>query len=502
VTTLASSLTGRVARGAAWIIGGRLLVRMLGLINTLILARLLVPEDFGLVAIGVTVMQLLQNVTDIGVSRTVVKFHNAGRAHYDTLFTISLVRGAFVSAVMVLAAVFAGAFYDDPRVTTVFLAVSIAPIFHALINPKVYEFEREVDFSRQFQLETMEKVVGVAVSVSIALLFRTYWAILAGFVAGVFVRAAFSWVLRPYRPRISLSAWREIGGFTGWLTGLSFVAALNNKLDVLIFGKFASPADVGAFFVGGSVASLPSGEIAIPMARAIYPGFSELQGDAGALRAAYLKSAEALAFIAMPASFGVAFAAPDLVMLLLGAGWERAAVMLQYFAPAAGLAVIFYATNAYALALGRARALFYREALFFVIRMPIFIAGAYFFGLTGAAIACGIGMLVSAALNAGLYARLSNGPFYEPIWRARRALAGVAAMAIYFFLLRNVVINAEALLVSARLGVDVTAGAAIYLMTVYSLWRFEGMPDSVEKLAINQISASVARFRRFATGIS
>lgn len=499
---IAPSLTGRVARGAAWIIGGRLLVRMLGLINTLILARLLAPEDFGLVAIGVTVMQLLQNVTDIGVSRTVVKFRNAGRAHYDTLFTISMIRGVVVSAVLALMAAFAGAFYDDPRVTAVFLAVSIAPIFHALINPKVYEFERDVDFSRQFQLETIEKVAGVAVSVAIALLFRTYWAILAGFVAGAFVRAALSWALRPYTPRISLSAWREIGGFTGWLTGLSFVAALNNKLDVLIFGKFANPADVGAFFVGGSVASLPSGEIAIPMARAIYPGFSELQGDAGALRAAYLKSAEALAFIAMPASFGVAFAAPDLVALLLGAGWERAAVMLKYFAPAAGLSVIFYATNAYALALGRARELFFRETLLFFIRMPIFIAGAYFFGLTGAAVACGLGMLVNAALNAGLYARLSSGLFFEPVWRARRALAGVAAMAIYFLAMRDHIVDVETLPLWLRLAADAIVGAAIYLMTVFSLWRFEGMPNSVENLAINQLNVIVVRFRTRATEIS
>ncbi len=496
------SLTSRVMRGAVWTIGGRFVVRALGLINTLILARLLVPEDFGLVAIGVTVMQLLQNITDIGVSRTVIKFRNAGRKQYDTLFTISLTRGLAVTAVMLIAAMLVDNFYNDPRATVVFFGISIVPLLHALTNPRFFEFERELDFSKQFWLEAADKLIGVAVSITVALIFRTYWAIILGLVAGAFAQMAMSWLLRPYRPRLSFAAIGEIGGFAGWLTGLSFVAALNNKLDVLFLGKFVSPADVGAFFVGGSVASLPSGEIAIPMARAIYPGLSELQGDNAAMRKAYLRAAEALAFIAMPASFGVAFVAQDLVAALLGAGWERAALMLQYFSPAAGLAVIFYATNAYALAMGRARLIFLREVLVFFIRMPIFVIAAYFYGLVGAAIACAVGLLVIASLNAGLYARLSGGSPLEPLWRARRSLAGVAAMAVYFVLLREQASTFGELPLAARLMADVFIGAGFYFITVLTLWRMEGAPDGVEALAINQVNAVNARFRRFRRSVS
>ncbi len=498
----APALTKRVMRGAAWIIGGRFVVRTLGLVNTLILARLLLPEDFGLVAIGVTVMQLLQNITDIGVSRTVVKFRDAGRKQYDTLFTISLIRGLAVTAVMLLAATLAGGFYNDPRATVVFFGISIVPLLHAIINPRFFEFERELDFSKQFGLEAADKLIGVAVSITIAVVFQSYWAIILGLVSGAFAQTIMSWLLRPYRPRLSFAAIGEIGGFAGWLAGLSFVAALNNKLDVLFLGKFVSPADVGAFFVGGSIASLPSGEVAIPMARAIYPGFSELQGDSAAMRRAYLRGAEALAFIAMPASFGVAFVAQDLVALLLGAGWERAVLMLQYFSPAAGLAVIFYATNAYALALGRARLIFLREVLVFFIRMPIFIIAAYFYGLLGAAIACAVGLLVIALLNAGLYARLSGGAPFEPLWRARRSLAGVAAMAAYFVFLRGHLGAIDDWPLAARLTADAAIGATLYFMTVLTLWRAEGAPDSVERLAVNQLSAASIRFRRVLGGVS
>lgn len=499
---MAPSLTNRVMRGAMWIIGGRFIVRALGLINTLVLARLLVPEDFGLVAIGVTVMQLLQNITDIGVSRTVVKFRNAGRAQYDTLFTISLIRGVAVSVVMLVTATLADNFYNDPRVTIIFFGISIVPLFHALMNPRFYEFERELDFSKQFQLEAADKLIGVAVSITVAVVFRTYWAIILGLVAGAFAQMLMSWLLKPYRPKLSFAAISEIGGFAGWLTGLSFVSALNNKLDVLFLGKLVSPADLGAFFVGGSVASLPSGEIAIPMARAIYPGLSQLQGDSGAMRSAYLRAAEALALIAMPASFGVAFIAQDLVALLLGPGWERAALMLQYFSPAAGLGVIFYATNAYALALGRARLIFLREVLVFFIRMPLFVVAAYLYGLVGAVVACAIGLLIIAALNAGLYARLSGGAPFEPLWRARRSLAGVAAMAAYFLLFRDHIPELDTAPLGLRLFADAIVGGGVYVVTIFTLWRVEGAPESIERLVVNQANAAFSRLQRFCSAAS
>ena len=482
------SLADRVARGAAWIVGGRLLIRSLGLINTLILARLLVPEDFGLVAIGVTVMQLLQNVSDIGVSRTVVKFRDATREQYDTLFTLSLIRGLAVTSLMLLAAVLADNFYNDPRVTFVFLGVSVVPLFHALANPRFFEFERNLDFSKQFWVGAADKLIGVAVSIFIAVVFRTYWAIILGLVVGTFAQILMSWVLRPYRPRLTFHSIRDVGGFTGWLAGISFVAALNNKLDILFLGKFVSPADLGAFFVGGSVASLPSDEVAQPIARAAYPGFSELQDDPVAMRNAYLRAAEALAFIAMPISFGVAFTASDLVALMLGEGWERAALMLQYFAPAAGLAVVVYATNAYAFAMGRARLVFYREIAVFLIRMPLFIAAAYFYGLVGAAVACGAGRLLIMALNADLYARLSGGAFYEPFWRARRPIAGVAVMAGYFLFFRGAMMLDE-LPVVVRLAADALAGSALYFLTVFTLWRAEGAAAGFEKLILKKVDA-------------
>lgn len=485
------SLSDRVARGAAWIVGGRILVRSMGLINTLILARLLVPEDFGLVAIGVTVMQLLENISDIGVSRTVVKFRNAGREHFDTLFTLSIAKGIFVSLILLCLAPFAGAFYDDPRTTMVFYGLALVPIFSGLMNPRFFEFERDLNFSKEFMMKGINKAIGVAISVTIALVFRNFWAIIAGILAGNFIQMLLSYIMRPYMPKLSLSAIREIGSFTGWLTGHSFVTALNNKLDVLFLGKLIPAGDVGAYFVGGSVASLPSGEIASPIARAIYPGLSELQNDPATMREGYLRGVEALALIVMPAAFGFSFVAEDLVVLLLGPQWDQAVLMLRYFSPAAGVMVIFSATNAYAMAKGEAKLLFWREVIVFCLRMPALVLAAAYYGLTGAVLAAAGGLLLIASLNAGLYQRLSGNSFSEPFWRARRPIAGVAIMTFYFLIFRPDLGTIDDMPLIIRLGIDGLSGVFLYSATILFLWRIEGFPKGVEAMIKQRIQGKM-----------
>ncbi|VAW07937.1 hypothetical protein MNBD_ALPHA05-1049, partial [hydrothermal vent metagenome] len=110
-----AALTGRVARGAAWIFGGGVFARLLGAVNTIVVARLLVPDDIGLVAVAIVSMQLLQGVSDIGVAQAVVRFRDADRADLDTLFTLSALRGLAIGLVLAAAAPVMAAVYNDPR---------------------------------------------------------------------------------------------------------------------------------------------------------------------------------------------------------------------------------------------------------------------------------------------------------------------------------------------------------------------------------------------------
>ncbi len=471
----------RIALGTVWIIAARFLVRAMGLISTLILARLLVPADFGLVAIGITMMQLLQNLSDIGVSQTMVKFRNAGRSVIDTLFTLSVLRGLIVMVLLLGLSPFAKAMFGDPRAASVLMGISIVPLLLGLKNPKFHEFERNLDFSKTFVLDALAKSVSVAVAVSVALSFQTYWAIVLGVCAGAFTETVISYVLRPYRPRLSFAAFNELIGFTGWLAGVSFVAALNNKLDTLLLPKLAGTSATGAFYIGHQLADMPTEEVAGPIARAIYPGLSELQSETGKMKQTFLQGVEVLGAIAMPAALGCAFVADDLVAVLLGENWDAVVPVIQIYGPTAGLLIIFMAVQAYAVALGMTKFILYREIAYFLMRTPLFIWAAATFGLIGAVSVTAGANIFKTLLNLLVYQRVSGDVFWQPLWQVRRSLVACAAMAFYF-LLQPLAPAMVDMLPAIRLLLNIVIGGGIYCAAHYLAWTLEGRPPGAESM--------------------
>lgn len=490
-----ASLGGRVARGASWIAAARLATNLLGFISMIVVARLLAPDDFGVVAVAVTAMQLLQGISDIGVSQAVVRFRDAGRDDLDTLFSFSAARGVAVAGLMIAAAPFAAHFFADQRLAGVFLGAAVYPLLMGLTNPRFFEFERNIDFSKEFLWLVASKLASVVVAITVAAILRDYWAIVFSLITLAAMQLVLSYAMRPYRPRLSLASWRKVMGFSGWLAGVSVMAALNNKIDAFILARFVGPVGTGNYYCGFQLAELPTREFSTPVARAIYPGLSELQGERERMRGAFLKGVEALGAIGMPMSIGFAFVAQDTIALLLGEKWLGAVHVVEVLTPVLGVQTLFLATQYYAMALGLTRLVFFRELIFFLVRFPAVLWATLTHGLAGAVYAVAACGLLHVALNLLLYGRAARRPVHEPLLVARRSLCGVAAMAAYFLLVHpNEALAAASLQV--RLFLDVASGAAVYAAAVYALWRLEGRPDGAERRLAGLAVAAWGRLRR------
>lgn len=491
-----TGLAGRAARGAAFIVAARALMRLFGFVNTIVLARLLAPEDFGLVAVGLTAMQLLQGFSDIGVSQAVVKFRDADRRDLDTLFALSAIRGFAIAAILLIAAPFAAKFCGDPRMAAIFAAIAAYPAMNGLVNPRYFEFERALDFSKEFLSSALIKFVGVAASIAVAIAFRSYWAIIAGFLAGGALQLALSYVWRPYLPRPTFASLQKVLGFSGWLTGVSFMAALNNKLDAFVLARAVGASLTGNYYVGMQLADLPTNELAVPIARAIYPGLSAMQGDLERMRLAFLRGVEALGAIAMPAAIGFAFVARDLIPLLLGDKWAPAVPVVEMLAPVLGLQTLLVATQFYAMARGLTRLVFLRETLFFLTRFPLFVWASVAYGLAGAILASALCGFIHIALNLGVYARASGRPFWEPFWSARRSFAATGAMALVLGIALPLLPGFAQASPALRLAIEIAVGACVYAGAHLALWRAEGTPRGAESAALSALRLGAARLAR------
>jgi lipopolysaccharide exporter len=207
----------RMTTGAAWMIGLRFAVRSIGLVSMIVLARLLVPADFGLVAIATALSGAIAAMSEFGFQVALIQNQAADRRHYDTAWTLGIGRGLVVSGALAIAAQPLAAMFSDPRLAPILLVLAVGVVVTSLENIGVVEFRKELQFQREFAYRALSKVASFALTVPLAIILRNYWALVIGMLIGQLASVALSYIMCGYRPSFSLAVWRELMRFSKWL---------------------------------------------------------------------------------------------------------------------------------------------------------------------------------------------------------------------------------------------------------------------------------------------
>jgi O-antigen/teichoic acid export membrane protein len=190
------SIQSRIARGATWMLFFKLVDRGLAFVSTIVLARLLVPADFGLVAMAMSVMALIELASAFGFEVPLIQRTDPGRAHYDTAWTLRLMFGLFCGLATAALALPTAAFYGDPRLTLLMLVLSTSWLIESLENIGTVNFRRELDFRREFIFMLSKRLSAVAVTLVAALATQSYWALIAGTLTGRAVGLVLSYTMQ------------------------------------------------------------------------------------------------------------------------------------------------------------------------------------------------------------------------------------------------------------------------------------------------------------------
>ncbi|HEY6260632.1 MAG TPA: oligosaccharide flippase family protein, partial [Nitrospiraceae bacterium] len=170
-----SSIGRQVARGAGWMVMLRMANRVLGVISFCILARILVPEDFGLVALAGSLGGLLEIISEFSVELALIRASQNDRRLYDSAWTIKIVRGLAVSVVLVLLASTIARFFDEPRIEAVVYFLALAGFILSFENIGVVEFRKSLAFEKEFTYLFLGRCISTVVTVVLALMWRNYW---------------------------------------------------------------------------------------------------------------------------------------------------------------------------------------------------------------------------------------------------------------------------------------------------------------------------------------
>lgn len=475
----------RAIRGATWMLSLRWVIRLIGLINTVILARLLTPEDFGIIAIAVTVSALTRILQVSGVLTAILRLPEIGRHHYDTAWTLQLCTGLFTALLLFAAAPLSVSWFNVPSTEPVLWCLASAAAFDALTSPGMIEYRRKLELRRYFMWLTYARLAGFVVTIAAAFILRSYWAIVIGMCVQTLVSVLLSYLLHPFRPKVSFSARREIYGFSFWSSIRAASVVLSQRLDRLVLAGTVTPAQLGQYNMGTELSEMINRELVAPIQPVVLSAIVNLQADVERLYRGILRSIGLNCLIAFPAGIGASLMAHDLIIAGMGSQWEPAASILQILALAA---LPFAVSSSFSVLLEVRGQIKLLTAIAWIevgviAAVTIFLAAQPVVSLE--AIAWGI--LAARVASSVVISVLGIRPYPGLAWRVcaqvtRPMVAALFMAACLWGSFQAVDLNSfSSVLVRVPLGAIVFGGALL------AIWALAGRPDGAEREVYDRI---------------
>ena len=473
----------RMAKGIVWMVAARLMDRSIGIVSTLILARLLVPGDFGLVAMATAIGGILDLLGAFSFDMALIQNANAERRHFNTVWTFNVIFGVFCTLALIALAIPAANFYHEPRLTPVIYVLSISYFVGAFGNIGVVTFRKELQFKQEFIFIFVRRVITFIVTITAAFLLRSYWALLLGMTVGRLVSFVMSYKMNDYRPGFTLSAAKELFHFSKWLLVNNALFFLLHDGCTFIIGRLFGVAELGIYSVAYEVSSLPSTELVAPINRATFPGFSKMK-DVSEMASAYLKLMAMIALIIVPVGVGIAAVADPLVNAVLGVKWIGAIPLIQILALHGAIAATQGNNSPVWMALGRPREMTVLVAIFLLFLFP----GLYFFmtryGIIGAGYAYLFANVPTLPYGMVITKRLLKftwGDVCLAVWRPLVAVICMYGSVLALDRLWRIDIA------FARLMIESLFGVLVYATAVVTLWLISGRPAGAEKYCLDKL---------------
>lgn len=280
-----TSLTSRVQSGIIWNTISVSSTYLLGLVRSVIMARLLLAEDFGLFGMALTVVTGLSALTNIGIDISVIntRFDNDEELskHLDTIWTVDLTRRLILALLMLILARPAARFYGEARVFELLLVLSLLPLIQGFQNIGLLIYRKRVNFQKIVWLELSTNLLTAIATIALVLWTRNVWALVLSQLVAALIGVALSYVFHPYRPRPRLdsSSLRLALNFGKYAFLLGVLGYVMMMADNILLGRLYSAAILGTYVIAYNLAVLPLHGVATAIVNVTFPAYAEISGS-------------------------------------------------------------------------------------------------------------------------------------------------------------------------------------------------------------------------------
>jgi O-antigen/teichoic acid export membrane protein len=457
-----------VARGVKWTSASAGAIFMLGLGQIAVLAHLLQPRDFGLVAATTVLLGIAQAFGDMGLSAAIIVRQTTSRETLSSLYWANVLAGVVVSALAVASTPLIVAFFHEHRLhhlvpwaAAVFAVKGVGQQFQVLL-------ERELRFSTLARFEVAAAAAGAATAISAAVAgagaVSLIWGMLAQAAMMAALLCAVGWREWPPLLRLRRAELRDYLGFGAYQMGERIVNYLTANVDYILIGRYLGVMALGTYSIAYQVVVKPLVQFNPIVTRVAFPAFARKQADDAALRRGYGEVIRLIGFVVVPMLTGLALVAPFFVPVAFGSRWHRSIVLIEILSVLGALKALSNPVGSVLLAKNRPDVGFKVNAGYLAV-MAAALWGAVHVGLVTVAIvetAVVLGVVVVWLRILERVIGFSIREWLGRIWPAARsaALMGMAVFVVRLELPGQ--ISGD----SARLAIAVAVGTVVYVLCV------------------------------------
>jgi O-antigen/teichoic acid export membrane protein len=472
------SISGHMIRGSAWMVTMRWAVRGIGLISTVILARLLSPDDYGLLGMSSVVVGFLSIFTLTGFDLALIQRTDAGRDYYDSAFTMRIIQFGVLALCIIFVAPFAADYFREPRVEAVMQVLALGAAIRGFENIGVVDFRKDLNFHKDFKFETIVRMASFFITISLAIYLRSYWALVIGLASAHVARVILSYVMHPYRPRLSLVRARQIWSFSKWILVTHLGNFLRNRFDMILVGRIGTTEIVGQYHVATEIASMSTSEVTMPLGRALFPTYAKLLHNPAEAARAFMGVLSLVIVVCFPLGFGIALVSVDLIPVLLGAQWIEAGPIMQWLVFAETINGVLIISGNYLVATGRPRLFALLCWANIALLLPALVFAGTQWGINGIVLTRALTSLLFLPVVIVFTARAAKLPlrqFAAALWRPSCACLVMAAVL-------TSITGMQDFHPALRLAIEVLFGVATYISSLLFFWYLSGRVKGAETM--------------------
>lgn len=470
---LQADLGGRSARGGAVTLSAQLFKFVLTTVAAIALARLLTPDDYGLIAMVAILVNFVGMFQYLGLSTATVKWADLNHQQVSTLFWINMALSAAIMLVTVGSGPLLAWFYREPRLIGIAAAYGVTILFTGLGIQHEAILSRQMRFTAIVIVETAGLLIGFVAAIIAAWYGAGYWALVINQTVMTLVTVVGVWSVCKWRPGLPGRGLdlRSMLSYGGNLTGFNVMSFFSRNLDNLLIGKFWGAHQLGVYSRAYQMLLLPMQQINAPLAAVAVPALSRLADSPDRYRSAYLRILEKIAMITMPLGALMIATSDWMVLLLLGPKWIETGKIFMLLGIAAIIQPITKTSWWLFSTQGRTRELFHWGIISGVIAVVSILAGLPW-GATGVAASYAVADLcVTTPLlfwYVGRRGPIRAGDFYRTI--VPSAIASVTSVAL-LIACRPWLISVSGLIPRLSLALALTVGASLLIFSALPAGR-------------------------------